>query len=424
MRSALKNNLSKEQAGPQGIKPGFFAAASGTLRLAALAQGGLRTEAVPFPVVAALAILLVTILAGCSTERERASAAPEVVSAPVISAQVSNVPDLAEAVGTVRAAETSQLAAQMIGNIVEIRVHEGDRIQRGQVLAVIDGAQPQASLDRATAADLASQQEITASASDFALAEATFKRYQTLYEKKSVSPQEFDEIKARYQAAQARQEIARAEKAEAKAALEQARTALGYTHIMAPLDGIVTEKKADVGMLASPGMPIFTVEDLRRYRLEATVNESDLRFVRLGQQVLALIDALGDRQLKGKVVEIVPAADPASRSFLVKVELPSDAALRSGLFGRVSFARGERSALLIPRTAVVERGQLQGIYVLNQNSIAALRYITLGKPSAGQVEVLAGLQAGDVLIANPGSRELSGKKIESLGDSEQPRKRR
>jgi multidrug efflux pump subunit AcrA (membrane-fusion protein) len=160
-------------------------------------------------------------------------------------------------------------------------------------------------------------------------------------------------------------------------------------------------------------MPIFTVEDLRHHRLETTVNETDLRYVQQGQRVSVSIDAIGDRELKGKVIEIVPAADSASRSFVVKVELPSDPALRSGLFGRAQFTRGKRTALLIPRTAIVERGQLQGIYVLDRNRIAGLRYITLGKPSPQQVEVLAGLQAGEELVGDPGSRELSGKKIES-----------
>jgi multidrug efflux pump subunit AcrA (membrane-fusion protein) len=133
----------------------------------------------------------------------------------------------------------------------------------------------------------------------------------------------------------------------------------------------------------------------------------------MGQQIPVVIDVIGGGELKGKVVEIVPAADSASRSFLVKVEVPPDPALRSGLFGRAQFSRGERSSLLIPRTAVVERGQLQGIYVLDQNKIASLRYITLGKSSGAQVEVLAGLQAGERLIADPGGREFSGKKIES-----------
>jgi multidrug efflux system membrane fusion protein len=373
-----------------------------------------RTLSVHFMLAAAAILLALLTSIGCSSERQIVSAAPETVTnVSIISAQSANIPDVIEAVGTLRAAETSQLAAQMMGNIVEIRAHEGDRVQRGQVLAVIDDAQPRTSLDRATAADLAAQQEIAASESDFALAEATFKRYQTLFDKKSVSPQEFDEIKARFQAAQARREMARAGQAQAKAALQQARTALSYTHIVAPFDGLITDKKADVGTLASPGMPIFTLEDLRRYRLEATVNETDLRYVRQGQQVSVLVDALGDREVKGRVVEIVPAADAASRSFLVKVELPSDPALRSGLFGRAHFTRGERVALLIPRTAVVERGQLQGIYVIDQSRIAGLRYVTLGKPSAAQVEVLAGLQSGEAFVADPGNRELSGKRIES-----------
>lgn len=361
----------------------------------------------------ASAVLILTSV-GCFNERQSVSAVPETVrNVSLVSAQSASIADVIEAVGTLRAAETSQLAAQMMGNIVEIRVREGDHVQRGQVLAVIDDAQPRAALDHATATDMAAQQEISSSESDLSLAEATFKRYQTLYERKSVSPQEFDEIKARYQAAQARREMARAGQSQAEAALQQARTALSHAHIVAPFDGLVTEKKADVGTLASPGMPIFTIEDLRRYRLEATVNETDLHFVRQGQPVSVSIDAIGDRELKGKVVEIVPAADPGSRTFLVKIELPSDPALRSGLFGRAQITRGERTALLVPRTAIVERGQLQGIYVLDQNRIAGLRYITLGRPSAQQVEVLAGLQLGEMLVGDPGGRELSGKKIES-----------
>lgn len=359
-------------------------------------------------------LLALTAFIGCSSERQTASAAPETVSnVSVISVHSTNVPDLLEEVGTVRAVQTSQLSSQMMGNIVEIRAHEGDRVRRGQVLAVIDDAQPRANLDHATAAELASGQEISVADSDVALAEATFKRYQTLYERKSVSPQEFDEVKARYQAAQARRDMARAGQAQAKAVLQQARTTLSYTRVLAPFDGVVTEKKADVGTLTSPGMPLFTVEDVRRYRLEAAVNETDLRYVCTGQQVTVLIDALGDKELKAKVVEIVPAADPASRTFLVRLDLPAAAGLRSGLFCRAHFTRGERTSLLIPRSAVVERGQLQGVYILDPSKIANLRYITLGKPSGQQVEVLAGLQDGESVIAEPGSRELVGKKIES-----------
>ena len=260
--------------------------------------------------------------------------------------------------------------------------------------------------DQATAALNAAEKEVSAADSDLALAEATLKRYQQLYEKKSVSPQEFDEIKARYQSAEARRDMARAGQAQANAALTQARTSLGYTRIHAPFAGVVTEKKADAGTLASPGMPMFTIEDTRSYRLEVTVDESELRLVRVGQVSPVTIDALGNVQLSGKVVQIVPAADPASRSFLVKVELPADARLRSGLFGRARFSRGERTALLIPRTSLVERGQLQGVYVLDANQIAGLRYVTLGKSAGEQIEVLSGLQDGEKLVAVAGRPRL------------------
>jgi len=150
----------------------------------------LKSSALVLRIVTFASIVLSLMFVGCSSERQTVSAAPETVSnVSVVSAQTANIPDVVEAVGTLRAAETSQLAAQMMGNIVEIRVREGDRVQRGQVLAVIDDAQPHAALDRATAADLAAQQEILAAESEFSLAESTFKRYQTLYERKSVSPQ-------------------------------------------------------------------------------------------------------------------------------------------------------------------------------------------------------------------------------------------
>jgi RND family efflux transporter MFP subunit len=331
----------------------------------------------------------------------------------VLSVQRADVPDLLEAVGTVRAAETSQLASQMMGNIVELRVHEGDRVQRGQVLAVVDDAQPRAAVDRATAAESAAEQEVSASDSDLALAQSTLQRYQNLYDKKSVSPQEFDEVKARYQAALAHRDSARAVQAQAKAALAQARTSFSYTRIVAPFDGVITEKKADPGTLASPGLPFFTIEGLGHYRLESTVNENDLRYVQMREQVPVIVDALENTQLKGKVAQIVPAADPGSRSFLVKIDLPADARLRSGLFGRAQFSRGKRSSLLIPQTAVVARGQLQGVYVLDPTKIASLRYITLGKNNGAEVEVLAGLQEGERLVANPAGLDLNGKRIEA-----------
>jgi RND family efflux transporter MFP subunit len=351
-------------------------------------------------------------LSGCSNAHHTEAVVPETVSnVSIIVAQKTAVPEWLEAVGTVEAAQTSQVSSQMMGNIIDIRAHEGDRVESGQVLAIIDDAQPRSAVDQATAALVAADKEASAADSDFALAQATLNRYQQLYEKKSVSPQEFDEIKARYQSAEARRDMARAGQSQANAALTQARTALGYTRIRAPFAGTVTEKKADAGTLASPGMPIFTIEDTCSYRLETQIDESDIRLVHVGRVTPVMIDALGNTELSGKVAQIVPAADADSRSFLVKVELPKDSRLRSGLFGRAHFPRGERVAIVIPWASVVERGQLQGVYTLDANQVAELRYVTFGKSVGEKVEVLSGLQDGDRIVASPGDRELGGKRI-------------
>ena len=356
--------------------------------------------------------ILIFVLAGCSSEPTKASAAPEVVrNVSVTSVKSGIVPNYLDAVGTVRAAQSSQIASQMMGNIMEVRVHEGDHVSRGQVLAVIDDAQPRAAVDRAEAAQNAAQHEVVAADSDFQLAEATFKRYTDLYEKKSVSPQEFDEVKARFQGAQARRDMSHAGQAQAQAALAQARIAFEYSRARAPFDGVVTQKQTEAGTLASPGMPMFTVEDPRLYRLEASVDEADIGLVHAGQKIAVQIDAL-DSGLAGRVAQIVPAADPATRSFLVKIDLPSDKRLRSGLFGRARIAHGERDSILVPRSAVVSRGQLQAVYVLDATQIATLRYVTLGNVIEDNVEVLSGLGSGENLVTNPGDQELGGKQIE------------
>jgi RND family efflux transporter MFP subunit len=349
-------------------------------------------------------------LGGCSNERRIQAADPETVgNVPIVVAQKTTIPDWLEAVGTVRAVQTSQLASQIMGNIVAVQAQEGERVESGQVLVTIDDTQLRAAVEQATAAELAAQNDVSAAESELALAQSTLIRYQQLYEKKSVSPQEFDEIKTRAQSAEARRDMAKAALAQANAALAQARTSLGYTRIRAPFAGVVTERKADSGTLASPGLPILTVEDTRNYRLEVTVDESDVRLVHLGQSTPVNIDALGSTEIMGKVDQIVPAADPGSRSFLVKIELPRKTYLRSGLFGRAEIPCGERSAVLIPRSAVVERGQLQGVYVLDTEQIAGLHYVTLGRTSGQKVEVLSGLEGGEKIIAAPG--DLGGKRI-------------
>ena len=351
---------------------------------------------------------------GCTAHKEDAPPIRETVSnVSVLVVQKATVPDFVEAVGTVRAAQTSQLASQITGTITSISVREGDRVLSGQTLVAIDEAQQRAGVERANAGLLASQQDVAAAEADFTLATSTLARYQSLFDKKSVSPQEFDEVKARYAAAQARRESAHAGRAQAEAALAQARTTLQYTRVRAPFDGIVTARLVDAGSMATPGMPLIVVEDPTRFRLEATVDESVIGVARLGQAVPVTLDNVPGKTFAGKVVKVISAADPTSRTFLVKIELPKAPELRSGVFGRARFPRGQRDALQVPNSAILEHGQLNGIYVVGSDQVASLRYITLGQSSEDKFEVLSGLETGERIVVDPGTRELGGRKIET-----------
>ena len=131
--------------------------------------------------------------------------------------------------------------------------------------------QQRSAYDSANAGLSASQQTIAAADADYALAEATMKRYQMLYDKKSVSPQEYDEVKTRLAAATARRDGAHTGRIQAEAVVSEASTAMGFTKIRAPFDGLVVAKLADAGAMAAPGVPLLTIEDPSRFRLEATV---------------------------------------------------------------------------------------------------------------------------------------------------------
>ena len=238
-------------------------------------------------------------------------------------------------------------------------------------------------------------------------------RYRMLYDKKSVSPQEFDEVKTRLAAAEARRDAARSGRTQAEAGVSQAGTAISFTKVRAPFDGIVIARPAEPGAMAAPGVPLLTLEDPSRFRLEATVDESKIGAVRFGESVPVVIDALGDQSIAGKVTQIVPAADPGSRTFTVKIDLTTNPQMRTGLFGRARFARGQHEAISVPKTAVRNRGQLQAVYVVGSDQLVRLRYVTLGQASAQQVEVLSGLQNGDRIVTQPGDRDLSGKQVEA-----------
>jgi RND family efflux transporter MFP subunit len=255
----------------------------------------------------------------------------------------------------------------------------------------------------------------------------TFDRYSYLKEQKSVSPQEFDEIVARQQAAQANLEQAKAglHRAEAGAAQSEseahvAENVASYARVVAPFDGRVIRRTVEPGSLVSPGMLLFVVEDTSRYQLEATLPAEALAEVKKNAAVRVQLDALADKSLAGKVAEIEAGADPTSHTLKARVDLPKEAGVQSGMFGRAFFAQGVKRALVLNGDALVHRGQLIGIHVVDDAGLVHWRVVTLGKLSGSQVEVLSGLSEGDVVVLNPGSQELDGKKAAATSAGQHP----
>jgi RND family efflux transporter MFP subunit len=186
----------------------------------------------------------------------------------------------------------------------------------------------------------------------------------------------------------------------AEAGKQAALAQLSYTVVTAPFDGVITEKKIEVGELASPGQVLLKIEDPRRLRLEATVAERDLKAVSRGDRLAVVIDALDARALSGTVAQVLPTGDPATHTFLVKIDLPPTPGLKSGMFGRVQLDTGSSETLVVPKAARVERGALTGVFVVGPDMIARLRWVKVGRSVGDGVEILSGLNPGERVLAD------------------------
>lgn len=380
-------------------------------------------------------------LTACGTKPELKETRPPVVTGVKIEkATLEPVAQSYEATGTVRSKTQTVLSAQVMGNITSLRVREGDHVKAGQALIEIDNRDAAAQLQRAQAAlrqaengVVESDQAISAAQSAKAGAEAnkrlassTLARYQVLLERKSVSPQEFEEVRARHEVAQAEADRAEkmlqmlaAKKKQAQAQVDQAtaevtaaRVHSSYARVVSPVTGIVSVRHVEAGAMTTPGTPLLTIEDSSQYRLEASVEESQIGRIKLKDAVSVRIGSISAEDMSGTVAEILPSSDPASRTYTVKVALPVQPLLRSGLYGTARFAAGKRDAILVPASAIVQRGQLTGVFAVDAESIARLRLIKTGKSFGDRVEVLSGLSEGDRIVVAGVDKLADGRRVQ------------
>ncbi len=328
-----------------------------------------------------LVLLAAGLLGSCGgtripTVEANAGQAPAVrVTTAAVSEQ--EWPATYEATGTVRARTTATIAGKLMGYVQQVAVNPGDRVREHQLLILLDARETDTARHRAEAAVAeiraalpeADQAEAAAKAG-LDLVQTTHRRMEDLRAKTSISAQEFDESSARLKTAQASWEMARARRTQWNSKLTQAEQEVraagvmqGYARIEAPFAGVVATRSVEPGNLSAPGLPLLTIEREGAYRLEVSVDESRLPAVKPGLPVEISLDALGSK-LSARVSEVAPSLDAASHSYIVKIDLPAGTGIRSGAFGRAVFALPSHRVTAVPVAGLVERGQLQSVFVV------------------------------------------------------------
>jgi RND family efflux transporter MFP subunit len=316
--------------------------------------------------------LLAIALAFTACHRDPTPAASDEVRPPVAVtlAQVELKTRVAveEVAGTVRSKSRATIEAKIPGRIEQVRVAPGQSVEAGDLLLELDRREIQSRLDQALPV--------------LRNTEAEVKRFQSLLKQSAVSQSEFEAVEARYRVAQA--------------AVTEAETMLSYAQVAAPFAGVITRKLADVGDLAFPGRALLELEDPRSLRVEIDVPESLIERVSLGAQ-LTLRTGSSAAGINGIVSEIAPAADPVTRTFLVKLDVPESAGLRAGQFARVGIPLDASPAVHVPAGAVVQRGQLELVFVV-VNGRAQLRLVKTGKRLGDEREIVSGLAVGERVV--------------------------
>ena len=389
-------------------------------------SGSRRTRAV-VAVLVVVGALVALAQSACSSHSDPTPAdAASPVPATVAKVSMTDLADTFEAGGVVQARTTATVTARIMAPVREVRAVPGDRVRAGQVLVVLDSRDLGAYARGARSAALAAGQGATAAGAEqqsadaaLVLARATHQRIAGLYAKRSATAQEFDDTTGALRAAEARAAgaAARAQQAvsgvdSARAASEAAGTTESFARVTAPFDGVVTEKMVEPGNMAAPGTPLVRVEDTRGFRLEVRVDESRVAQTSIGASVPVSLDAGpggATTTITGTVTEIGRAVDADTRAFLVKVTLPETAGLRSGMFGRARFAGRARRALTVPAGAIVRRGQVSSVFVV-EKGVARLRLVNVNG-----TEILAGLSEAETVVVSPSVNVTDGRRV-TTGD--------
>ncbi len=291
----------------------------------------------------------------------------------------------AEAVGTLKASSRTEISSRVLASIEVINARAGQAVTAGDVLIELDRRTLETQLSQAG-------ESLEVAQATLKEAESDHERAVGLIKDRAIAEAEVDRLTANLQVSQARLR-------QAEQAVSEAKVMVSYTTIKAPKDGMVVDRLAEQGDMARPGEPLLVLYDPTSLRLEVPVMENLAVNLKAGDELRVQIDALNNRQVAAVIDEIVPQAEAASRSFLVKVRLPRSEDMFEGMFGRLVIPVGRRRHLCLHTGAIETIGQLQFVDVVDPDGVLERRFIKTGR-YGDQVhrEVLSGLKAGDRVL--------------------------
>ncbi|MBT28521.1 MAG: efflux transporter periplasmic adaptor subunit [Thalassobius sp.] len=305
--------------------------------------------------------------------------------------------------GKVEAENSANLSTRMMGYVTGLKVKVGQKVSKGQLLLSINNADLQAKKAQVEASIIQAE-------AGYNNAKKDYERFKTLFDQKSASQKELDDMTARYEMAKAGLEAAKQMKNEVIAQFS-------YANITAPFSGIVTNTFIKEGDMANPGMPLVSVETRSNLQVTAMVSETDIDAIKNGMPVKVLVKSIGE-EVEGKVSEVSLSAKNTGGQYLVKVNLDKvNDDILSGMFVNVQFPVEKSdnatasSTVLIPESVLIRHGQLQGVYTIGNDNVAILRWLRLGKTYGDQVEVLSGLSANEQYITTAEGKLFNGAKV-------------
>lgn len=346
-----------------------------------------------------LAVTAATLtLTSCGSKDKQDKTPEQTVNAKVVTAHVTEYPVQYSFSGKLQADKQSNLSTRIMGQVQKVYVKPGQKVNAGDLLIQIRNKDILAKKAQVEASKVEAQ-------TAYDSAEKDLKRYEALYANKSASDKEMDDMRTRYQMARARVDAVNQMEQEVDESLR-------YAGIRAPYSGVITGKFVQEGDMANPGMPLLSIESPSQWKVYARIPENDIARLQLNAPVKVRFSSIPGLEIEGTVSEINPSSTNTGSQFEAKVLLNTSGSeaqqLYSGMFATVNYEKGTEPMILVPKSALITRGQLVGLFAISQAGTSLLRWVRTGKTYGDSIEILSGLSDGEKYVLSSEGKLFDG----------------